>query len=103
MVHSSTNFTPDQARQPKNELNVRLNLELGRKTKRKYPNIEVGDKVRIYRKRKNFEKGVRVPVWSEPIYTVERIEDSIGQKLYYVANRDRGLLRHEILKIPKDS
>jgi hypothetical protein len=24
MVHSSTNFTPDQARQPKNELNVKL-------------------------------------------------------------------------------
>ena len=102
-VHSSTNFTPDEARKPKNELNVRLSLELNRVTKRKYPEIEVNDKVRIYRKRKNFEKGVRVPVWSEAIYTVEKIEDSMGQKLYYVTNRDRGLLRHEILKIPKDS
>ena len=103
MVSSATGYTPDQARQPKNELNVRLNLELNRVTKRKYPNIEVGDKVRIYRKRKNFEKGVRVPVWSEPIYTMEKVEDSMGQKLYYVANRDRGLLRHELLKVPKDS
>ena len=103
MVHSSTNFTPDQARQPKNELNVKLNLELRRVNKRKYPEISVGDKVRIYRKRKNFEKGVRVPVWSEVIYTVEKIEPSLSQKLYYVSGRDRGLLRHEILKIPKES
>jgi hypothetical protein len=77
---------------------LNLSLELGRKTKRKYPEIEVNDKVRIYRKRKNFEKGVRVPVWSESIFTVEKIEDSMGQKLYYVSGRDRGLLRHEILK-----
>jgi hypothetical protein len=101
-VSSATGYTPNDGRDKKNELNVRLNLELGRVTKRKYPEIEVDDKVRIYRKRKNFEKGVRVPVWSEAIYTVDKIEDSMGQKMYFVSGRDRGLLRHEILKISKE-
>ena len=34
-VHSSTNMTPNNAREPKNELNVKLSLELTRKNKKK--------------------------------------------------------------------
>ena len=53
MVSSATGFTPNEGREKKNELNVKLKLELGRKTTRKYPPIEVNDKVRIYKKKVN--------------------------------------------------
>jgi len=98
MVSSATGFTPNNAREKKNELDVRLKLELGRKTTRTYPPIEVNDKVRIYKKKGKFDKE-RVPVWSDNVFNVDKIETSQGQKFYYVSSRDKPLLRHEILKI----
>ena len=98
MVSRATGFTPNEARQKKNELQVKLKLELNRKTTRKYPPIEVNDKVRIYKKKGKFDKE-RVPVWSENTFNVDKIEISMGQKFYYVAGREKPLLRHEILKV----
>ena len=98
MVSRATGFTPNEARQKKNELQVKLKLELNRKTTRKYPPIEVNDKVRIYKKKGKFDKE-RVPVWSENLYNVDNIETSMGQKFYYVSGREKPLLRHEILKV----
>jgi len=96
MVSRATGFTPNEARQKKNELQVKLKLELNRKTTRKYPPIEVNDKVRIYKKKGKFDKE-RVPVWSENTFNVDKIEISMGQKFYYVSGREKPLLRHEIL------
>ena len=98
MVSSSTGMTPNNAREKKNELDVKLKLELGRKTTRTYPPVEVNDKVRIYKKKGKFDKE-RVPVWSENSFNVDKIEVSQGQKFYHVAGRDKPLLRHEILKV----
>ena len=98
MVSRATGFTPNEARQKKNELQVKLKLELNRKTTRKYPPIEVNDKVRIYKKKGKFDKE-RVPVWSENTFNVDKIEISMGQKFYYVSGREKPLLRHEILKV----
>ena len=96
MVSSITKFTPNEARQPKNRLDVKLNLEMKRKHNRTYPDVKVGDKVRIYTKKANFAKE-RIPVWSNNTYTVERKEEKNNQDFYYVNGRDRPLLRHEIL------
>ena len=89
----------------KNELDVKLKLELNRKSTRKYPPIEENDKVRIYKEEGKFDKE-RVPVWSENSFNVDKIEVGQGpygglsrQKFYYVAGRDKPLLRHEILKV----
>ena len=98
MVSSATGFTPNNAREKKNELNVKLKLELGRKTTRRYPPVEVNDKVRIYKKKGKFDKE-RVPVWTENLYNVDKIETSMNQKFYYVSGREKPLLRHEILKV----
>jgi len=51
MQHRSTKFTPADARQNKNQFDVKLNMELHRVQKRKYPDINVGDTVRIYKKK----------------------------------------------------
>ena len=55
-THSATGHTPVQARDKKNELNIHLKMELNKKSSRKYPHLEINDKVKIYRKRKTGEK-----------------------------------------------
>jgi hypothetical protein len=96
MIHSSTGYTPNAGREAKNNLNVKLNLELKRVSTRKYPDVEEGDKVRLYKKKDKLDKE-RVGVWTDTIHTVERIEEQRGQKFYYLKDRSRPMLRHEIL------
>ena len=102
MVNRSTKLTPNEARDKKNVLTVKTNLELHRVKKRKYPDINVGDSVRVYTKKKNFQKE-RVPVWSENKYKVEDITENFNQKFYHIEGRDRPLLRHEILLVPSST
>ena len=98
MVNRATKLTPNQAREKKNIRTVKTTLELHRVKKRKYPDIHVGDSVRIYTKKKNFQKE-RVPVWSENKYKIEDITENFNQKNYHIEGRDRPLLRHEILLV----
>ena len=50
--HSSTQMTPQDARQNNNQQSVKFNLELKRQHGRKYPEISVGDIVKVYKKNK---------------------------------------------------
>ena len=77
--HSSTKLTPNEARKKKNEYEVKLNLELNAKSNRKYPSLEVGDEVKIMRKKTINEKE-RTSHWLKEIYTIKRIENKLGQK-----------------------
>jgi len=97
MVHSSTGFTPNDARKPQNELNVYLNMELKAKHNRKYPEINIGDRVFIYMKRKANQKS-HVPLWSDVSYEVEGISTAHGMTLKKTTTRDKPFLRHELLK-----
>ena len=68
---------------------------------RLYPDIEVGDYVRIYKNKDKLDKE-NVSTWSDKRYKVNNIEDSHDQKIYYLDgykqnNRVVGLLRHDIL------
>ena len=64
---------------------------------RTYRDIKVGDKVRIYKKRKNFQKS-NVSIWSENRYTVNKIEDVPNAgKLYHVDGMPKPMLRAEII------
>ena len=77
---------------------MRANLELQRITKRKYPEIAVRDKVKVYKKKGQFDKE-RVPAWGDMVYEVKRIYESHGQRYYELDGYERDLLRHEILKV----
>ena len=68
------------------------------KRNRVYPEVEVSDEVRIFRKRKPNEKE-RVGNFSQNVYTIERIDEKMGQKYYYVEGIDRAYLRFELLKM----
>jgi hypothetical protein len=90
-------FTPKEARDPKNWMKVKVNLENNKNNTRKYPDIKVGDKVRVYKKRKNFQKS-NVSIWSENRYTVNKIEDVPNAgKLYFVEGMPKPMLRAELL------
>lgn len=102
MKHSATKMTPNEAKKPGNTLDVKLNLEMHRHKTRLYPNIEVGDYVRLYRKKDKLDKE-RVPVWSKDKYKVLEITESMGQKLYTVDKKEYGreptYVRSEILLV----
>ena len=98
MKHSATGFTPKDARKPSNELKVKPHLTMNAKRNRVYPDLGVGDEVKIFRKRKPNEKE-RMGNFSQNVYTIERIDEKMGQKYYYVEGIDRVYLRFELLKV----
>ena len=97
-VHNSTGLTPAEAKLDKNRLQTKMNLELHRISKRKYPNVEVGDKVKLYKKKGRFDKE-NVSVWLPQTHDVALIIESMGQKYYHISGHKKPFLCHEILKI----
>ena len=71
-------------------------MEGRRKDSRKYPQVKVGDLVRVYRKRKNFEKET-VGLWTDKRCGVKEIENipNVG-KLYHIEWQQFPLTRSEI-------
>ena len=97
-IHSSTGYTPNYARLAKYRNKVLFNLEQNRKLNKKYPTINVGDKVRIFKKKDKMTKE-RVPRWSPELYTVEKIIDDDNQKLYKLIHIPNIYIRSEILLV----
>lgn len=98
LKHSSTKYTPNEARSNKNELNVKINMLMQQKHNRKYPILEVGSKVKIYRKKRTGEKS-HTSYWSDDAYEVEQITRSLGQPYFKVKGLERRYLRSELLKV----
>ena len=97
--HRATEMTPAKAELPENTDIVKQNLEEKRVSTRKYPNIIVGDSVRLYHKKNQLDKE-RVALWSDVIYKVDEIVVSKRQKMYNISNgNDHKYMRHELLKI----
>jgi len=93
--HSTIKMTPNQARKDENKLTVSFNLWAKSKKDRVYPELKVGDEVRVMLTKDNKTKGY-MPKWSTDIYKVTFIKDHS----YMVNNFKRKLyLRHELLKI----
>jgi hypothetical protein len=98
MVHSATKLTPHDALKPSNKIAVKLNLELAAKHLRKYPEVKVGDKVRVYKKRKGYAKE-RISIWEPEDRTVEEIIEYRGQHFYKVNGKEHEYSRSEILLV----
>ena len=96
--HSSTQMTPQDARQNNKQQLVKFNLELKRQHSRKYPGISVGDTVRVYKKKDKLDKERVSNYWPKK-YKVEAIETSFGQKFYKVEGFKKVLMRSELLRI----
>ena len=68
------------------------------KRNRIYPDIHLGDHVKIYIKKKKYDKE-HVSVWSKDQYDVEDKTISHGQTFYKTSVGNRPFMRHEILKV----
>ena len=98
LKHDSHGFTPADAAKRENSMDVKMNLEMKAKKTRKYPDLNVNDAVRIYKKKEKIDKE-RKGVWSDNEYTVERIITSHGQKFYKLEGLTKEYMRHELLKV----
>ena len=74
--HPAIEMTPKEAMKQKSELKAKQNMTRQATRTRKSPEISIGDKVRIYRKRKVGENE-RTSMWKPEIEEVERIEQNI--------------------------
>ena len=83
MVHRATGFTPWEGRLARHSLEIKTKLELNAKRKRKYPDIAVGDKVGLYKKKGLLDKQ-RVGVWTKDLHEVEAMKESEGQNSYKI-------------------
>jgi hypothetical protein len=98
LKHDSHGFTPAEASKRENSMDVKMNLEMKAKKNRKYPELNVNDEVKIYKKKERFEKE-RKSVWSDNSYTIEKISISHDQKYYKLEGLAREYMRHELLKV----
>ena len=73
MKHSAINMTPIEARKPKNEFQVKMNLSTKAVKKRTYPDVDEGDRVKLARKKGITEKQ-QTSHWLKEIFTVKKIE-----------------------------
>jgi hypothetical protein len=99
-VHRGTGFTPAQADKSDNHFVVKFNMEKHRKNNRKYPDIEIGDYVRVHRNKDKLDKE-HISTWGDKRYKVDNIVEVFGQNYYYLDGytqngRKVGLLRHDI-------
>ena len=72
MGHSATGMTPKKARNKENELKARINVAMKASKDKIYPELKVGDKVKIVRKKAITEKD-RTSNFLQGDYTVEEI------------------------------
>jgi hypothetical protein len=96
-IHSTIKMSPNDATIHKNQLMVSFNIWDNVKRNRKYPDIEVGDEVRVMIKKDSKTKGY-FPKWSVAKHTIT----SINKDGYYEISdttKKNQYLRHELLKV----
>ena len=91
-------MTSANAKKETSQADLKANLELRAIRNRKYPPLNVGDKVRILRKRAPGEKE-RESRWSIELYSVSEISEAFGQKYYKVGGMARDYIRGELLRV----
>ena len=97
MVHSATGLTPVDAKKEEHEFFAKTNLEVKRISNRKYPDLGLGDFVRLYKKKAGDKE--RVPVWEEDKKKVTGIKTIHGQKLYSLDGGRLSYIRSNLLKV----
>ena len=97
-IHSATGLAPNEARKEKNEFKAKLNVSVKARKEKIYPPLEVGDRVKILRKKAITEKE-RTSHFLQGEYTVDAINTKLNQKYYTLEGFNRPLMRHELLKV----
>ena len=101
-IHSSTKLKPKDAHDDKNSPDVAFQLTVNSINKRKYPNINEGDEVKIYDsgQGKYANRKETTSTWSNTTYKVEKVDRDINLNKYYVLeNLNRHYNLNELLLI----
>lgn len=80
--HSTTNHTPGDARNPKNEFDVKLNLLAHKKHTRVYSKLKVGDEVKVLKKKTLNKKKESYSTWFDESYKIDKITQQHNQPFY---------------------
>lgn len=96
--HSATNMTPNEARKDRNELKARASVAMKARKDKIYPEISVGDKVKIIRKKAITEKE-RTSHFLKGEYVVESRAKKLGQTYFKMTDYPRPLMRSDIVKV----
>ena len=97
MMHSSITMTPYEATKPSNATDVKTYIELQATLTRKYPELDIGSSVKIYKKSLGHKE--RVSRFSQHVLTINKLKENHGQTYYKVEGNDRPDLRAELLKV----
>ena len=89
--HRTTEHTPEDAAKPENWFEVYNNMVLKAKHNMKYPEINVGDKVKVYKQRGALEKEW-VGDYKPDTTTVTDVTKSLGQKFYKLMGESLALI-----------
>lgn len=95
--HRSTNLTPNEARDPEKNAKIKRNLIEHSKNTRVYENLEIGDYVRILKKKDKYSKmKEHVSNWSEEKYKITDMPIHHDVKYFKLDKYHKLVRRHEI-------
>ena len=90
----ATGFPPNEAAKPENWFEVHNNVENQAKRKRKYPDLKVGDKVKVFKERRALAKEV-VGDYKHDATDITGIERSLGQTFFWARGEGKPFLRSD--------
>ena len=97
--YTSTGFKPHEAIDDKHALEIKVKLEMNANKRRLYPNISVGDKVKIFRKAGKYgEAKESKSRWTDETYNVIDVKEDFN-KTYKLEGKAKPYLRHELLLV----
>ena len=91
-VHSSITMTPYEATKPSNAVDATYTIELQAQFTKKYPELEIGSKVKIYKKT-TLGQQERASSFSQSAFTLNNVEELHGQKYFKVEGNDRAIVK----------
>ena len=104
MIHSTTGLVPNDAHRDENSVEVKANSVMKEKYLRNYPNINVGDKVKVYTKSGGNYTSFKESRsrFSEKVYEVKEVNRDLQMNKYYILDGlSKKYMRHELLLVNK--
>jgi hypothetical protein len=96
--HRITGMTPLEARKPSSEADAKTAMEMVAIRGRKFPILQVGDTVRILKKKKVVGDKEFMEQFKQGKHKVESISENVGQKFYMLSDK-REHIRSDIVKM----
>ncbi len=91
-------MTPTEARKPSSEVDAKMAMELVARRGRKLPTLNIGDIVRILKKKKVVGDKEFMEQFKARKHTVESISENFGQKFFMLSDK-REYTRSDIAKM----